>query len=90
MTKQELIKLVADQSNETQTTVKTVIESFTSVLKDTVNKGEVFAFNEIGTFRLIQRKERICRNPKDGSKVKVPAKKVVKFKVAKTFKDSVN
>jgi len=38
---------------------------------------------------LVERKERMARNPRTGEMVQVPAKKVVKFKVAKACKEAI-
>ncbi len=38
---------------------------------------------------LVNRKARIGRNPATGEQIKIPAKKVVKFRVAKACKDAV-
>jgi DNA-binding protein HU-beta len=38
---------------------------------------------------LVQRKARVGRNPQTGEAIKIPAKKVVKFRVAKAAKDAI-
>jgi DNA-binding protein HU-beta len=38
---------------------------------------------------LMQRKARMGRNPQTGQAIKIPAKKVVKFRVAKAAKDAI-
>ncbi len=48
-----------------------------------------FTIPGIGKLVLVNRKARIGRNPQTGAPIKIPAKKVVKFRVAKACKDSV-
>ena len=43
----------------------------------------------IGKFVLVARKARMGRNPKTGEAIPIPAKKVVKFRVAKAFRESM-
>lgn len=63
-------------------------------LFDTI-KTEVAAGNKVdiagfGSFQSVERAARTSRNPKTGEAVAVPAKKAVKFKTSKTFKDVLN
>jgi len=48
-----------------------------------------FTLPGIGKFVLVARKARMGRNPKTRQPVPIPAKKVVKFRVAKAFKESM-
>ncbi|MBI2214544.1 MAG: HU family DNA-binding protein [Acidobacteria bacterium] len=48
-----------------------------------------FTLPGLGKLVLVQRKARIGRNPATGASIKIPAKKVVKFRVAKACKDAV-
>ena len=49
----------------------------------------VFTVPGIGKLKLANRKARIGRNPQTGEEIKIPAKRVVKFRVAKAAKDSI-
>ena len=48
-----------------------------------------FTLPGIGKIVLVQRKARMGRNPQTGASIKIPAKKVVKFRVAKAAKDAI-
>lgn len=48
-----------------------------------------FTLPGIGKLVLVNRKARMGRNPQTGEAIKIPAKRVVKFRVAKACKDSV-
>jgi len=48
-----------------------------------------FTLPGIGKIVLMQRKARMGRNPQTGAAIKIPAKKVVKFRVAKAAKDAI-
>lgn len=48
-----------------------------------------FTIPGIGKLVLVKRKARMGRNPQTGAAIKIPAKKVVKFRVGKACKDAV-
>ncbi len=48
-----------------------------------------FTLPGIGKLVLMNRKARMGRNPQTGEPIKIPAKRVVKFRVAKACKDAV-
>jgi len=48
-----------------------------------------FTLPGLGKLVLVQRKARMGRNPATGQAIKIPAKKVVKFRVAKAAKDAI-
>lgn len=48
-----------------------------------------FTLPGIGKLVLVNRKARMGRNPATGEQIKIPAKKVVKFRVAKAAKDAI-
>jgi DNA-binding protein HU-beta len=53
------------------------------------NAKNSFTFPGVGKLVLVNRKARMGRNPKTGEAIKIPAKKVVKFRVAKAAKDAI-
>jgi DNA-binding protein HU-beta len=54
-----------------------------------VTKNGVFVVPGLGRLVRVDRKARMGRNPATGEAIKIPAKKVVKFRVAKAAKDSI-
>ncbi len=48
-----------------------------------------FTLPGVGKLVLVQRKARMGRNPQTGEAIKIPTKKVVKFRVAKAAKDAI-
>lgn len=53
------------------------------------NAKNSFTLPGIGKLVLVNRKARLGRNPATGETIKIPAKKVVKFRVAKAAKDAI-
>jgi integration host factor subunit beta len=90
MTKADLVQEVAQavemSRKDSETIVETVFESIIKALRSG-NKIEVRGF---GSFRTRERKARVGRNPKTGTRVEVPAKRIPYFKPSKELKDLVN
>jgi DNA-binding protein HU-beta len=53
------------------------------------NAKNAFTLPGLGKLVLVNRKARMGRNPATGQSIKIPAKKVVKFRVAKAAKDAI-
>ncbi len=62
--------------------------SRTSPIKETKKSGE-FTIPGIGKLVKAERKARLGRNPQTGETIKIKAKTVVKFRVAKAAKDAI-
>ncbi len=90
MTKADLIDEVAKVSNltkkESETIVNTVFENITEALV----KGDKVELRGFGSFRIRHRNARKGRNPKTGTSVSVPEKRVPFFKVGKRLREHVN
>ena len=56
----------------------------------TVAKGKNVQIRGFGSFKIRQLKSRIGRNPKDGSRVEIPAKKKVHWKISKELFQKLN
>jgi DNA-binding protein HU-beta len=63
--------------------------SLVDLTVSSVKKGDPVKIPGLGIFRKVQTKARMGRNPQTGEAIKIPARKKVRFSVAKTFKDSV-
>ena len=90
MTKAELIedvsRVVEMSRKDSEIIVETIFDSIVKSLK----AGDKIEIRGFGSFRTRQRKPRIGRNPKTGTRVDVPAKKIPYFKPSKELKDLVN
>ena len=66
-----------------------VFDHLSSLAVSEVKKNGVFVLPGIGRLVRVDRKARLGRNPATGESIKIPAKKVVKFRVAKAAKDAI-
>ena len=90
MTKADLIDEVAKVVEMTRKDSEVIVETiFDSVVRSR-HEGEKIEIRGFGSFRTRQRQPRVGRNPKTGSRVDVPAKRIPYFKPSKELKDLVN
>ena len=90
MTKADLIENVARAAQMSRKDSEIIVETiFESVVKS-LRAGDKVEIRGFGSFRTRQRRPRIGRNPKTGTRVEVPAKTIPYFKPSKDLKDLVN
>jgi DNA-binding protein HU-beta len=80
MNKAELIDALAAEAQMTKADARKALDAFMNVVGEALTKDDKIALVGFGTFSTVFKEERIGRNPKDGSEIKIPAKKIVKFK----------
>lgn len=89
MTKSQIIAALSEKTSLKKTDIVNVLESMTQMAYDEVKKSGEFVVPGIGKLVKVNRKERMGRNPATGESIKIPAKTVVKFRVAKAAKEAV-
>jgi len=89
MTKSQLVQKLADSADITKKQADILLQSLVELTVSSVKKGDPVKIPGLGIFRKVQTKARMGRNPQTGEAIKIPARKKVRFSVAKTFKDSV-
>ncbi len=80
MNKADLISAVAAQANLTKVDARKALDAIIAVTGDTLKKGDKLTLVGFGTFSVNNRSERTGRNPRTGGKIKIAAKKIVRFK----------
>jgi len=87
MTKSQVNSHLADKVGITKKAAGELVEALASLAyKEAKN---TFTLPGIGKLVLVNRKPRMGRNPQTGEPIKIPAKRVVKFRVAKACKVAV-
>lgn len=87
LTKSQLAASLADKVGLTKKQASEVLAVLTELSYK--HAKDTFTLPGIGKLVLVNRKARMGRNPKTGDSIKIPAKKVVKFRVAKAAKDAI-
>ncbi len=90
MTKAELIEEVSKVVEMTRKDSETIVETIFDSIVGSLHKGEKIEIRGFGSFRTRQRQPRVGRNPKTGSRVEVPSKRIPYFKPSKELRDLVN
>jgi DNA-binding protein HU-beta len=80
MNKAELIDSIASEADLTKADAKKALDAFIDTTTKALKKGNRVALVGFGSFSVSKRSARKGRNPQTGKEIKIPAKKVVKFK----------
>ena len=89
MTKSQLMNALAEKCDITKKEAQQYIEMLTELAYSEVKKNGEFTLPGIGKLVKKDRKARMGRNPATGEQIHIPAKTVVKFRVAKAAKDAI-
>lgn len=89
MTKNELIAAIAEATGKTKADVSAVLASLATTVSTTLKGGGDITLGGVGKLSAAKREARQARNPSTGAMIDVPAKTVVKFKVAKDLAEAV-
>lgn len=87
MTKSQIAGHLAQKTGVTQKVAASMLNELAQLSYKQAKNA--FTLPGIGKLVLVNRKARMGRNPQTGAVIKIPAKKVVKFRVAKACKDAV-
>ena len=90
MTKADLVDEVAKIANLTKKETELIVNTIFDNVSAALAQGDKVELRGFGSFRVRRRNPRKGRNPKTGSSVSVPEKRVPFFKVGKRLKELVN
>jgi DNA-binding protein HU-beta len=89
LTKSQIVSYVATKFDFSKKTAAAIIEEMAALAVAETKKAGAFTFPGIGKLVLVKRKARVGRNPATGQPINIPAKTVVKMRVAKACKDAI-
>ena len=89
MTQTQIVQTLADSCEITKKVAKNLLDTLANTAVTEVKKNGVFVIPGIGQLVRVERKARMGRNPATGAAIKIAAKKVVKFRVAKAAKEAI-
>ncbi len=87
MTKAQIVAALAEQTSLTKKQIAQVLEDICSLAYKQAKNG--FTLPGLGKLVVVQRKARMGRNPQTGEAIRIPAKRTLKFRVAKAAKDAI-
>ncbi len=80
MNKAQLVEAIALDANLTKVEARKAVDSMIRVTVEALRREEKITLTGLGTLSVTQRSERTGRNPRTGAAVKIPARKVIKFR----------
>ena len=89
VTKKELIDKIAERTQAKRVLVKRIIQVFLDKVTAELCKNNRLEFRDFGVFETRARAARIAQNPKTLERVKVPAKRTVKFKMGRQMRENL-
>ncbi|MCX7975210.1 MAG: integration host factor subunit beta [Candidatus Aminicenantes bacterium] len=90
MIKADLVTKISEELGLPKKIAEEGVNTFFQAIKEALLKGERVEIRGFGSWQWRKRKGRIGRNPKTGTTVKVPAKKVLYFRPSKLLKELIN
>ena len=90
MTKQDIINQVSNRASLSRAKAEEAVETVIDLIKESLSAGEPVILRRFGTFQIREKSKRMGRNPKTGEEAVISARKVVRFKSGKHFKQAVN
>ena len=87
LSKSQIAAAVAEKAQLTKKQAGEILEHIADLAYK--NAKNTFTLPGLGKLVLVNRKARMGRNPATGAEIKIPAKRVVKFRVAKAAKDAI-
>lgn len=90
ITKKKLIQVISQEKSVHPNDVRNVIQAFLDTMTDYLAKGDRLEFRDFGVFEIVERKQKIGRNPKNASvPIVIPARQAVKFTPGKRMRELI-
>ncbi len=89
MTKSQLLSTLSEKCGVAKKEVVAIMDEMVDLAYKEVKKNGEFTIPGVGKLVKVKRKARTGRNPATGATIQIPAKTVVKFRVAKAAKEAV-
>ena len=89
LTKSQVVAHLAEKAGIQKKAASAVLEQLATLATKETKSGGQFVVPGLGKAIKANRKARVGRNPQTGQPINIPARTVVKFRLAKAFKDAV-
>ena len=91
MTKKDFTKVLFEKGVfSSKAEAERKFEVILNTIEETLTAGDELNIIGWGKFEVVEKAERVGRNPKTGEEIVIPAKKTVKFKAGKTLVEKMN
>ena len=89
VTLKQLAAVLAEEHQMTKKAGEAMLNDLVALITKHLKKGERIRIAGLGILQVRKRAARMGRNPATGEAIKIPAKTVMKFRVAKAAKDAI-
>ena len=89
MTQSQIVTALADKCDLNKKVVKDLLEELSTLAVRETKRNGVFVIPGLGRLVRQERKARMGRNPATGEQIKIPARKVVKFRLSKAVQEEI-
>ncbi len=89
MTQTALVRALAEAGETTNKQTRAILDKLSDLAVSELKSNGVFVVPGIGRLVRVERHARMGKNPSTGASIEIPAKEVVKFRVAKSFRRSL-
>ncbi len=87
VTKKKLIQVISQERSIHPNDVRNVVQAFLDVMTKFLSQGDRLEFRDFGVFEIVERKQKIGRNPKNAAvPIVIPARLAVKFTPGKKMR----
>ncbi|MCM1150788.1 MAG: HU family DNA-binding protein [Alistipes sp.] len=80
MNKTQFVEAIALDANMTKVEARKAVDAMIRAAVQTLREGDRLTLTGLGTFSVQHKNERVGRNPRTGAAVKIPPRKVIKFR----------
>lgn len=89
VTRADLINKITQNNNFTRQQASDILKKTLEEIEKALASGEHVKISSFGTFSILQKKERVGRNPRTGKDAKITPRQVISFRASPVFKKSV-
>jgi len=89
LTKGDLAQIVMETGGVSRAKAYAIVKALFDAMADALKEGKQIRITGFGSFNFGHRPERVGRNPKTGEKIKIPARKTVKFRASSAIREAL-
>lgn len=90
VTKKKLVQIISQKKRMHPNDVRDLLQLFLDEMTDFLSHGDRLEFRDFGVFEIVERKQKVGRNPKDAAvPIVIPARKAVKFTPGKKMRELI-
>jgi len=90
VTKRELVGRIAEQTQASRSLVRHIIQAFLDEIVSELSKNNRLEFRDFGVFETKIRAGRVAQNPRTLERLKIPTKRMVRFKMGRVLKQNLS